>query len=239
MRKKNQASSFRPVHESSRTPGGEDVVPTRALMPRRRRRQLVTVALETLADRLPLALAITDRGLRPLFLNETGTALLELGTVLHWDGDALARSDPSQTETVRRCVGNACDSEEKLPTVLALPRSEQKDAAAQFVVIPVRTPEAPSKPAQVALLAIREAGRALPKLELSLQSHYRLTGRESRVVAALTSGLSLADVARMLAITPGTVRGHLKGAFRKTGTHRQTQLVQQVLVGLVLALFTL
>ncbi|MDE2376809.1 helix-turn-helix transcriptional regulator, partial [Bradyrhizobium sp.] len=55
-----------------------------------------------------------------------------------------------------------------------------------------------------------------------------LTPAESRLVVLLAGGLALDSVASELGISRETARNHLKSAFSKTGTHRQTELISLV-----------
>ena len=55
---------------------------------------------------------------------------------------------------------------------------------------------------------------------------YGLTGGELRVLLALTQGVSGKEAADMLGIGEPTVRTHLQRIFSKTGTSRQTELLQ-------------
>ncbi|MCZ7526937.1 MAG: helix-turn-helix transcriptional regulator [Acidimicrobiia bacterium] len=52
-----------------------------------------------------------------------------------------------------------------------------------------------------------------------------LTGRERQVLDALLGGRRVQGIARDLAISPNTVRNHLKGIFRKLGVGSQTDLL--------------
>ncbi len=54
---------------------------------------------------------------------------------------------------------------------------------------------------------------------------FGLTQAESRLVSLIAAGYSVDDVAKRLRITRETARNHLKAAFSKTGTHRQSELV--------------
>lgn len=57
---------------------------------------------------------------------------------------------------------------------------------------------------------------------------FDLTSAEARLVSLLASGTSLNEAAQTLGIARETARNHLKSAFSKTGTHRQTELVSLV-----------
>ncbi len=59
-----------------------------------------------------------------------------------------------------------------------------------------------------------------------LSSLYELTPSECRLADLLFQGLELKAAAESLRITPGTARFVLKSIFRKTGTHRQSDLIR-------------
>jgi DNA-binding NarL/FixJ family response regulator len=52
-----------------------------------------------------------------------------------------------------------------------------------------------------------------------------LTGRQQEVVARVASGLSNKQIARVLAISPETVKAHLHAAFEREGVHGRTALL--------------
>jgi DNA-binding NarL/FixJ family response regulator len=53
----------------------------------------------------------------------------------------------------------------------------------------------------------------------------RLSRREREILRAVSSGQRVASIARLLAISPHTVRNHLKAIFRKVGVHSQVELL--------------
>jgi DNA-binding CsgD family transcriptional regulator len=61
-----------------------------------------------------------------------------------------------------------------------------------------------------------------------LEDRFDLTPAEARLVIHLVAGASLRSCAKALGIKYETVRSYLKSAFRKTGTHRQSELVLTV-----------
>jgi DNA-binding CsgD family transcriptional regulator len=69
--------------------------------------------------------------------------------------------------------------------------------------------------------------RAAPEPRLIAEA-FDLTPAESRVAALLTSGLSVDAAATKLRISRETARQHLKSAFFKTGTHRQSELISLI-----------
>lgn len=55
-----------------------------------------------------------------------------------------------------------------------------------------------------------------------------LTRREHQVVLLVAEGLTNAEIARKLWISPGTVRRHLENVFAKLGVHTRTGAVARV-----------
>ncbi len=59
-----------------------------------------------------------------------------------------------------------------------------------------------------------------------LSTLYKLTPSECRLADLLLQGLDLTAAAKSLRITPGSARFVLKSIFRKTATHRQSELIR-------------
>jgi DNA-binding CsgD family transcriptional regulator len=55
-----------------------------------------------------------------------------------------------------------------------------------------------------------------------------LRPRERQIVALLLAHYRVPQIAERLGISPHTVRNHLKGAFRRTGTHCQSDLLRSL-----------
>ena len=70
-------------------------------------------------------------------------------------------------------------------------------------------------------------GQKIPQLGF-LAERFHLSGAEARLVVQLAQGASLKSSSEALGITYETVRTYLKSTFRKTGTHRQAELVLTV-----------
>ena len=62
-----------------------------------------------------------------------------------------------------------------------------------------------------------------------LRQAFQLTPSEARIAMWLAAGKSLEEAAHEMAIAQETVRSHLKAVFRKTGTHRQGELIALVI----------
>jgi len=62
-----------------------------------------------------------------------------------------------------------------------------------------------------------------------LRQLYGFTNTESEIALRLAHGADLRRISAELSISLITVRTHLQHAFDKTNTHRQAELVQQLL----------
>jgi len=74
---------------------------------------------------------------------------------------------------------------------------------------------------------VADEGRGIPQADF-LEDRFDLTPAEARLVIHLVAGASLRSCAKAAGIQYETVRSYLKSAFRKTGTHRQAELVLTV-----------
>jgi DNA-binding CsgD family transcriptional regulator len=85
---------------------------------------------------------------------------------------------------------------------------------------------------RLALCSFHALGRS-QDLEQRLVEAFGLTPAESRAAAALLAGGTVGDVAARLGVTRNTCKSQLKGAFAKTHTRGQAELLKLlVLVGL-------
>ncbi len=75
-----------------------------------------------------------------------------------------------------------------------------------------------------AVMTIRRLARPNRSAD-GLKERFGLTAREAEIAMALTSGQTLEQIAAALGVSVATSRQHLKSIFRKTGTHRQAELV--------------
>ncbi|MDO6459310.1 helix-turn-helix transcriptional regulator [Granulosicoccaceae sp. 1_MG-2023] len=89
-------------------------------------------------------------------------------------------------------------------------------AASAYVMVSLYKPDVPP-------LQIRAGDIAV------IQSLYELTAAECNIASAMLEGRTVAQTAQALCITPQTVRQHLKSIMRKTGTHRQAELIALLL----------
>ena len=182
-------------------------------------------AEETLNLLTSAMIVVSPEG-RVLFSNRSAEALLaRCGSLAIENGKLTA---PYDSEAVYAALAAACRPGAK-PSVLRLRR-----AGAMTPLTALVTPldeGGQGKPSRNCVVFLRDPDVRMSVSEPLLRDMYGLTPAEARVVASLVSGRSLQEVALELEISLNTVRNHLKQAYRKTHTGRQSELVSLVLSG--------
>lgn len=189
-------------------------------------------ALEQAIDGLTDAVFLFDARRRPVYLNSAAQILTAVGGPLRLEADGLTLTTPGATHALVRAMSRALDAA-SLPASSTL-RFAQGDAPDLIVTVsrgplPGYTPRGVSS-ARVAVV-VRLSDAVPPILERDIAERFGLTGREARVAIEIAGGRSLDGVAHTLGIGIGTVRGHLKGIFGKTGVSSQASLVSLLLDG--------
>ena len=69
---------------------------------------------------------------------------------------------------------------------------------------------------------------ALPALAL-LPHGNELSARQTEIVAHLTAGQSVPEIADLMFLSPSTIRNHLAAIYRKFGVHSQAELLAAML----------
>jgi DNA-binding NarL/FixJ family response regulator len=67
------------------------------------------------------------------------------------------------------------------------------------------------------------SGTSAPPAESTVRSLDALSTREQEVLRLLADGLSNAEIAEQLVVTPGTVKRHLHNLYSKLGVENRTQ----------------
>jgi PAS domain S-box-containing protein len=182
-------------------------------------------AEETL-NLLTSAMIVVSAEGRVLLSNRSAEALLaRCGSLVIENGRLTA---PYDSPAVEAALVAACRPGAK-PSVLKLRR-----AGAMTPLTALVTPldeGGEGKPSRNCVVFLRDPDVRMSVSEPLLRDMYGLTPAEARVVASLVSGRSLQEVALELEISLNTVRNHLKQAYRKTHTSRQSELVSLVLSG--------
>jgi DNA-binding CsgD family transcriptional regulator len=176
--------------------------------------------LELLAD----GVIVLDRRARVLFANEAARGF-EADGLLHLRQVLATWSQPHSqrlTELVRSALQGAPGGTMSLPRradgrllTLLVSSIRSKDIG--------RLADASIKDAAVLLFVINPANRrSIPLLQI--MNAYGLTQAEARVALAASSGNTVLETARLLKLSPNTIKTHLRRVFAKTATGRQAEL---------------
>jgi len=174
---------------------------------------------------------LLDRQGYVVYVNGSGESLARTGNALRVLNNRLAplnrAANTAFTETVRQMLANkdtaaksmafpASDGKGLIASILPLNQGKRRNWMASWaarIAVFVHSPE----------LAPQMPGEAFARL-------YGLTGGELRVLLNMVPGLSVKETAHLLGLQENTVKTHLKRAFQKTGTSKQSELI-----GLLLA----
>jgi DNA-binding CsgD family transcriptional regulator len=192
-------------------------------------RRVASEALEGTLDALSTAVYLVDGSGRVTYMNAAAERQIRSGNALRILGNRLAPVSHEARTAMTAAIAGAIADEAAMTTLgtaLALPgrngsglvatvlplgRGERYGVSGAFgaaVAVFVQDPS----------LAPVYPGRAFAKL-------YGLTQAELRVLLAIAPGLGVKDAAAMLGIGEVTARTHLQHIFFKTGTSKQTELL--------------
>ena len=193
-------------------------------------RTLKSEMLEATLDRLAAGVFLTARDGRIVYMNAAAERQLETGNALRVVNKRLSAADPRARPVLAKAIDEAATCETDAGSgghALAIPDSDGAGYVAtllplergrrQSIIAPFAASVAvfTQNPAEVPLMP----GEAFAKL-------YRLTGGELRVLLVLARGVGAKEAADILGISEATVRTHLQRMFAKTGTSRQSELLQ-------------
>jgi DNA-binding CsgD family transcriptional regulator len=239
-------SSLSAFREKSRGPfRNEELDRIRPLVPHLQRalgihRRLQTAELragaaEEALDRISSGVILLDERGAPISTNRAADGILAMNDGLVLDPDGPSASTPRQTGELRGLVSGAAATGAGKGTdsggVMRLARPSGRPAL-EAVVTPIRCESSPlfdRKATSAIFLAASDARAERPPERL--RRIYGLTPMEAEVASRIASGMGLGEITDALGISIHTVRGHLKQLFRKTGAHRQAELVRVLLSG--------
>jgi DNA-binding CsgD family transcriptional regulator/PAS domain-containing protein len=186
-------------------------------------------ALETTLDALTSAVYLADRYGRVVYMNRAAEQQVRIGNAVRIDNKQLAPIDQAARVALAKSIAETADDECEAPSqgyMLALPG--RQDAGVVATVLPLTRGErrnvCDAFSASVAIFVQDPVvvppfpGEAFAKL-------HGLTGGELRVLLAMAPGLGVKEAADMLGISETTAKTHLQHIYEKTGTSKQTELM--------------
>jgi DNA-binding CsgD family transcriptional regulator len=181
-----------------------------------------------LLDRLTDGVIILDRNAYPLYAN-TSARRLEAAGVLKLR-QTLALSSPVYSRRMSTLVQKALAGEPG--GAMSVIRSQDEQRITIFVSSIRskdlgRLSDAGIKNAAVLVFVVDPASRGSIQIRQIVEA-YGLTHAEARVAIAASSGGTVEETARLLHLSPNTIKTHLSRVFAKTATARQAELARLV-----------
>jgi len=192
-------------------------------------------AFDTL-DSLAMGLLLVADGGRLVHANAAGRRIVELADGINAQDDILRLHDPDDDTRLRELVRTALVAARKnaIPPsqAMTVTRPSGREPIPLLVASLARHQSERrfgplDRPLALLFASLPEEPQEAP-VEL-LRRLFGLTLAEARVCERLVRRRGVKDIALELDITVETVRVHLKNAFAKTGTSKQTELVAKIM----------
>jgi DNA-binding CsgD family transcriptional regulator len=200
-------------------------------------RQLQTKLDEALAgrlavaslDRLSIAAFVVDRFGAVHYGNAAARKLLHGGCV-RLAGSGLRFSQSASNTAFEGALRRATQAPPR-SSVLAL--SSERSEVCEIAISPLDADGAWLSPCPVPLALVVLSPQRFDERSIArrVRRLYGLTEAEARVMAALTSGKTVDEIAHEHNVRPCTVRAQVRSLFDKTGVNRQSDLVRLALTG--------
>ena len=181
--------------------------------------------LTAVADRTAAGVVVAEEDRRIHFANARARQALVAQSDLSIEDDRIVGRTARVRRSLSEALGKAVGRE---PAATRLTLEFEGAAKRDVFVTPLPTVRGFAQPMRrLALIVVGGTGEpeSLPSGQ-DLRQYFDLTPAESKVALLLCAGHAPKAVARELQVTLPTVRSHVRALLEKTGTSRQTQLIQ-------------
>ncbi len=183
-----------------------------------------------LLERLPLGMMIVNGESQILAYNCKLDKLISTKNGLYLTDGVLGAKSSTDTARLRRLIRAVANGEKPDGAAVYLSRDDTSLPLSALVIPLTGSASEAVDDNQVALLfAAQEILLEIP--QETLMSLYRFTSAEARLVSSLVRNANLNSIADDFGVSKHTLRTQLKSVYEKTGTHRQAELVRQVITG--------
>lgn len=179
-----------------------------------------------LLNRLPVGLVLFDKDGQVVFINSMANTLD--GFRLNAAGRCLT-TNANETRALHRLIGNAAELGQS--NAMSLYRNNPNRPLSAVVVSLQNRPLPFSGSTPVVALFIYDPDQSLNLDDSLLTQCYGLSLAEAKLATALLRGQTASDYAQSRSISSNTVKTQLKQVLAKTGTHRQSELIQLLTTG--------
>jgi DNA-binding CsgD family transcriptional regulator/PAS domain-containing protein len=188
-------------------------------------------ALDATLDILETGVVIVAKDGAILHANEAARRMLESGEPIVAREGGLRAYDRSATDRLKHALTAAGDNESEIGTTglgLSLPGASGQIATAHVLPLGQGDVRARLVPRAAAAVFVATEERAFAGNLEPVGEAFGLTAGELRLLDRLMMGEPLAEAAAALGIARTTAKTHLLRILAKTGTHRQTKLLDLV-----------
>lgn len=186
---------------------------------------------------LHIGLVLCAADARVLGTNEIAEKILAARDGLELTRDGMLRTTRESERSLEKLVqraGKRSPSGHFASDVLAVPRDARKRPLTLFIRTSVMA-GAPNHTEGAVLIMIMDPALPVRGIEAELRQLYGFSSMEARLANLLIQGHSLEECCQQLDFRRSTGCTHLKRLFKKTGVHRQCELVTLLLksIGLI------
>jgi DNA-binding CsgD family transcriptional regulator len=194
--------------------------------------KLETSALAETLNGLSTAVILVQHDLSVRFANAKAGLLFSSGDLLREVKGELVAKSAASTAALRNAVA-CCETGDTAAGAEKLSIQLRASSGKAFIahVLPLgsgKRKQLANDFAAVAAIFVKPVQSEEMSPLQALGEMYHLTARELAVLLAIAETGGIPAVARLLGISPGTVKGHLKHVFAKTLTRRQADLAKIV-----------
>ncbi len=187
----------------------------------------VQTAHADLFNHLPVGLILFDNTGRAVWVNEKAATLIRSsdGFCLNATGRCLT-GNVIETRALRQLISQAVELGQS--NAMSLHRNNVNHPLSAMVVALQNWPLPFIGSVPAAALFIGDPGSPLDLDDKLLSQCYDFSPAEAKLATALLRGQTPSDYAQMRGLSHNTVKTQLKQVLAKTGTHRQSELVQRL-----------
>ncbi len=179
-------------------------------------------------NHLPVGVLVVDGDAKVVFKNRCADEIVSLSDGIEVGQNGICRTAVvEETKELHALIDDVIAAGDGGALSLSRPSMQR---SLSVVVAPLGA-TGKAENGGLAAVFVSDPERQPAPQKATLMRLYELTEAEARVVQALVSGKRLEAVAQDFNVSMNTVRSHLKQAFRKTETNRQSELVKLVLTG--------
>lgn len=180
-------------------------------------------------DSMPFAVFVVSINAEVLFMNTIAQSMSETKDCLSIGHDRVLRAaNPAETQSLHIAIANVAANEAPTKGQALFFEPPHRDRPFYCAVQPFQEAKG-SAPMQAAVF-ITDPEKAPAVSPEILSGLFHLTSSESRLLAYLVASGKLEQAANDSGLTVSTARTYLKQIFSKTGTGRQGELIQMVLL---------